>query len=135
MRRLSILVLETLKGINVKTEYYFSTDDTDYLVIIHRAGWIYHDSAEHLIMYVAINMFYQLSVGESDIGFQCHKSNLCGRAETAPAPQPLLRQTCCFCYTVKQKHGVKPAKLTLIKTIMIFFQNIKFCKTQSGVDF
>ena len=29
---------------------------------------------------------------------------------------------------------MKPAKLTLIKALAIFFQNIKFCKTQSRVN-
>ena len=30
---------------------------------------------------------------------------------------------------------MKPAKLTLIKILAIFFQYVEFCKTQSGVDF
>lgn len=30
---------------------------------------------------------------------------------------------------------MKPAKLTLIKILAIFFQNIEFCKAQSWVDF
>ena len=30
---------------------------------------------------------------------------------------------------------MKPAKLTLIKTLATFFQNIKFCKAQSWVNF
>ena len=30
---------------------------------------------------------------------------------------------------------MKPAKLTLMKTLAVFFQNIKFCKAQSRVNF
>ena len=30
---------------------------------------------------------------------------------------------------------MKPAKLTLMKTFAVFFQNIKFCEAQSWVNF
>ena len=32
-------------------------------------------------------------------------------------------------------YGMKPAKLTLLKTFAVFFQNIKFCEAQSWVNF
>lgn len=54
---------------------------TDYLVVGHRIGWIYHYSTEQLIVYVTVKMFYQLSVRESGVSLQHHKGNLCRRAE------------------------------------------------------
>ena len=41
----------------------------------------------------------------------------------------------CFCNAIKQKKRIKLVNLTLIKTLAIFFQNIKFCKVQSRVNF
>lgn len=43
-----------MKGINVKTGCYLITDGTDYLVVVYGNGRIYHDSAEHLVVYVAL---------------------------------------------------------------------------------
>ena len=85
-------------------------------------------------MYVTVKMFYQLSVGKASVGLQYHKTDLCTRTENVLASQTLLRQTCFFCHTLKRKNGMKPAKLTLIKTLAIFFQNIKFCKALSRVN-
>ena len=87
---------------------------------------VYHDSTEHLVVYVAVEMFHQLSVGESGIRLQDHEGNLRRRAEDIPASQSLFRQACGFCHTLKREHRMKPAKLTLIKTLAIFLQNIKF---------
>ena len=124
-----------LKGCNVKTGCNLIADGADYLVVGYRERRVYHDSAEHLVVYVAVKMFHQLFVGESGVCLQDHEGNLRRRAEDVPASQPLLRQACSFCHTLKRKHRVKPAKLTLIKTLAIFFQNIKFCKAQSRVNF
>ena len=124
-----------LEEFNVKTGCHLIADGTDYLVVGYGEGRVYHDSAEHLIVYVAVQMFHQLSVGESGVGFQDHEGNLCRRAENVPAPQTLFRQACGFCHAFKREHWVKPAKLTLIKTFAVFFQNIKFCKAQSWVNF
>ena len=51
-----------LKGFNVKTGCYLITDGAYYLVVGYRGRWIYHDSAEHLVMYVPVKMFHQLSI-------------------------------------------------------------------------
>ena len=40
-----------------------------------------------------------------------------------------------LCHTFKRKHRMKPAKLTFMKTLAMFFYNIKFCKAQSWVNF
>ena len=66
-----------LKGINVETGCYLITDSTDYLVVGYGKGRIYHDPAEHLVVYVAVQMFHQLSVGESGVCLQDHKDDLC----------------------------------------------------------
>ena len=58
-----------LKGINVKTGCNLIADGTDYLVIGYGKGRVYYDSTEHLVMYVPIQMFYQLPIGESGVGF------------------------------------------------------------------
>ena len=46
-----------------------------------------------------------------------------------------FRQTCGFRHMLKRKDRMKSAKLTLMKTLAIFFQNIKFCKAQNWVNF
>ena len=56
---------------------------------------------EHLVVYVVVKMFYQLSVRESGVGLQGHKGNLCGRTENVPASQTLHRQVRDFCHTAK----------------------------------
>ena len=38
-------------------------------------------------------------------------------------------------FAIRSNGNVKPAKLTLIKTLAVFFQNIKFCKAQSRLNF
>lgn len=124
-----------LKGVNVKQGCYLIADGTDYLVVGYGKGRVYHDSAEHLVVYVAVEMFHQIPVGESSIGFQDHNGNLCRRTENIPASKTLFTQAYGFCHTLKRKHRVKPAKLTLVKTLAIFFQNIKFRKAQSRVNF
>ena len=96
---------------------------------------VYHDSTEHLVVYVAVEMFHQLSVGEPGVGLQDHKGNLCAGTEYIPAPQMLVRQAHSLCYMLKWKYRMKPAKLTLMKTFAVSFQNIKFCKPQSRVNF
>ena len=96
---------------------------------------IYHDSTEHLVVYIPVEMFHQLPVGESGVGLQDHKGDLCTRTENIPATKTLLRQTCGFGHTLKREQRMKPAKLTIIKTLAIVFQNIKFCKNQSRVNF
>ena len=93
------------------------------------------DSTENLVVHVPVQMFHQLPVGESGVCLQDHKDDLCGRTEYVPAAQTLFRQTCGFCHTLKQKQRMKPAKPTLMKTLAVFFQNIKFCKAQSRVNF
>ena len=59
-----------LQGINVKTGCNLIADGTDHLVVGHGKRRIYHDSAEHLVVYVAVEMFHQLSVGESGVRLQ-----------------------------------------------------------------
>ena len=120
-----------LKGIDVKKGCHLITDNTNYLAVGYREEWIHHDFAEHLVVYVSVKMFHQLPVGEADVGFQYHKSNLGRRTENVLAPQTLPRQPCFSCYTVERKHGMKPVKLTLVKTLATFFQNIELCKAQS----
>ena len=61
----------------------------DYLVVGYGEGRVYHDSAEHLIVYIAVKMFHKLFVGKSGVCLQEHKGNLCRRAEDVPASQPL----------------------------------------------
>ncbi|WP_373135300.1 hypothetical protein [Phocaeicola plebeius] len=51
-----------LEEINVQAECYLITNGTDYLVVGYGEGRIYHDSAEHLVVYTAVQMFHQLSV-------------------------------------------------------------------------
>ena len=89
----------------------------------------------HLVVYVHVKMFHQLSVGEAGVGFQGHEGDLCRRTEDVPASQSLFRQAHSLCHTLKWKHRMKPAKLTPIKTLAIFFYNIKFCKAQCWVNF
>jgi len=103
-----------LERINVKAGCYLITDNTDYLEVDYGKRWA-HDSTEHLVVYVPVQIFHQLLVGES----------------TAQVP---VRQACGFCHIIKRKHRMKPAKLTLMKTLAIVFQNIKFWKTQSRVN-
>ena len=80
-------------------------------------------------------MFHQLSVGEAGVRLQDHEGNLSRRAEDVPASQSLFRQAHNLCHTLKREHRMKSAKLTLMKTLAIFFYNIKFCKAQSRVNF
>ena len=84
------------EGNQFKTGCYLITDGTDYLEVGYGKRRVYHDSAEHLVVYVPVQMFHQLSVGESNVGLQDHKSYLC-----VPAAQTLFRQTCGFCHTLK----------------------------------
>ena len=51
-----------------------------------------HDSTENLVVYVPVQMFHQLPVGESDVCLQDHKGDLCGRTESVPASQAPVRQ-------------------------------------------
>lgn len=44
------------------------------------------------------------------------------------------RQVCFFCHTARRKHGMKPAGLTFIKALAVFFRNIRLCKAQSMAD-
>ena len=85
--RLPVCGQHFLEEFNVKTGCHLVTDGADYLVVGHGKGRIYHDSAEHLVVYVAVQMLHQLSVGESGVGFQDHEGNLCRRAEDVPAPR------------------------------------------------
>ena len=114
---------------------YLIADGADYLVVGYGKGWVYHDSAKRLVMDVAVEMFHQIPVEESGVGFQDHKGNLCQRTENIPASKTLFRQAHSLCHTLKRKHRMKSAKLTLMKTLAIFFQNIKFCKAQSRMKF
>lgn len=50
-----------LKGFNVKTRCYLITDGADYLIVGYWGGRVYHDSAEHLVVYVAVQMFLRPS--------------------------------------------------------------------------
>ena len=124
-----------LEGINIKTGRYLIADGTDYLVVGYGKGRIYHNPAEHLVVYVPVKMFHQLPVRESGVRLQDHKGDLRRRTEDVPASQSLFRQAHGLCHTLKRKHRMKPAKLTLMKTLAIFFYNIKFCKAQSRVNF
>jgi len=67
-------------------------------------GWLHHDSTEHLVVYVAVEMFHQIPVGESGVGFQDHKGNLCRRTENVPASKTLFRQAYGFRHTFKREH-------------------------------
>ena len=87
------------------------------------------------VVYVPVQMFHQLPVRESGVCLQDHKGNLCAGTEYIPAPQMLVRQAHSLCYMLKWKYRMKPAKLTLMKTFAVSFQNIKFCKPQSRVNF
>ena len=58
---------DLLEGINLKTGCYLITDGTDYLEVGYGKRRVYHDSAEHLVVYVAVEMFHQLPVGESGV--------------------------------------------------------------------
>ena len=49
---------------------------------------------ENLVMYVTVQMFHQLPVGEAGVCLQHHKGDLCTRTEYVPAAQASLRQAC-----------------------------------------
>ena len=55
--------------------------------------------------------------------------------EYVPAAQMGFGQAGGFRHTLERKDRMKSAKLTLVKTLAVFFQNIKFCEAQSGVNF
>ncbi len=124
-----------MEEINIKTGCYLIASGADYLVVGYGKGRIYHDSAEHLVVYVPVQMFHQLPVRESGVCLQDHEGNLRRRTEDIPASPMWFRQTCGFRHTLKRKYRMKSAKLTLMKTLAIFFYNIKFCKAQSRVNF
>ena len=124
-----------LKGFNVKTGCCLITNGADHLVVGYWERRVYHDSAEHLVMYVAVKMFHQLSVRESGVRLQDHEGNLSRRTEDIPASLSPFRQAHSLCHTLKRKHRMKSAKLSLMKTLAILFYNIKFCKAQGRVNF
>ncbi len=68
-----------------------------------------HDSTEHLVVYVPVQIFHQQPVGESGVCLQDHKGDLCGRTEYTPAAQAPVRQARGFCHTIKRKDRMKPA--------------------------
>ena len=68
-------------------------DGTDYLEVGYGKRRVCHDFAEHLVVYVTVEMFHRLSVGESGVGLQDHKGYLCTRTENIPAAQTMFRQT------------------------------------------
>ena len=76
-----------------------------------------------------------LESGSGQVRLQDHNGDLCARTEYIPATRMTFRQTCGFRHTLKRKDRMKSAKLTLMKTLAIFFQNIKFCKAQNWVNF
>ena len=102
----------------------------DNLIAGYGKGWGYHDSAEHLVVYVPLRC-----------STSCLSENPIIRAIFAQGLkmffvfQTMFRQVCGFCHTFKQKHRMKSAKFAFIKTLAIFFRNIKFCKAQSRVNF
>lgn len=102
-----------LKGINVKTGCHFLTDGMGCFVVGYRTGRICYDSAEDLIVYVAVKMCPWSPVGEAGAGFQHHKGIPSRRTENVLASKTLLRQACFFCHTVKRKYGMESAKLYL----------------------
>lgn len=64
-------VRSVLSGVNQYQDWIYN--GTDNLVVGYGKGRIYHDSAEHLVVYVAVQMFHQLPVGESSVGLQSYK--------------------------------------------------------------
>lgn len=75
-----------LKRIDVKKGREFIADGTANLVVGYGTVRVYHNSTKHLIVDVAVEIFHQQPVGESGVGFQYHKGNLCRRRKTALAP-------------------------------------------------
>ena len=73
---------------------------TDYLVVGYGEGRIYHDPAEHLVVYVPVQMFHQLPVRESGVCLQDHEGDLCAGTEYVPAAQTLVRQAHSLCHTL-----------------------------------
>ena len=65
-----------LKECNVKTGCYLIMDGAYYLVVGYGGRRIYHDSAEHLVMYVPVKMFHQLSVRKVGVRLQDHEGDL-----------------------------------------------------------
>ena len=75
-----------LKEVNIKDGDAISLPDgTDYLVVGYGKGRIYHDSAEYLVVEVAVEIFPPDVCRKSSVGFQDHKGNLCQRAKNVPA--------------------------------------------------
>ena len=70
-----------MERINVKAGCYLITDGTDYLEVGYGKGRGDHDSTENLVVYVTVQTFHQLPVGESGVCLQDHKGELCGRTE------------------------------------------------------
>ena len=69
-----------------KAGCYLITDGTDYLEVGYGKGRGNHNSTENLVVYVPVQMFHQLSVGEPGVCLQDHKGYLCGRTESVPEP-------------------------------------------------
>lgn len=65
--------------------FYLQINIVRYLLSI--TGQVYHDTAEQLIVYVSVKMFYQQPVRESNVSLQYHKGTLCRRTETIPTSQ------------------------------------------------
>ncbi len=82
--RLPVRDKNLLKGADVKTGCHPIADGTDYLVVGYGKGRGCHDSAEHPVVYVAVQIFHQLSVGKSGVGLQYHEGYLCRREQFTP---------------------------------------------------
>ena len=78
-----------MEEINIKTGCYLIASGADYLVVGYGKGRIYHDSAEHLVVYVPVEMFHLLPVRESGVCLQNHKGDLYGRTEYVPSARML----------------------------------------------
>lgn len=54
---------------------YLIVDGADYLEVAYRKGRAYHDSIEHLVVCVSVQMFHLLPIGEFGVCFQDHKGD------------------------------------------------------------
>ena len=115
--------------INIKTGHYLITDGTG-----HGKGRVYHDFTEHLAAYVAIEIFHQISVRETGVDFRIIKDIFAEGVKIFLRPRHCSDKPAAFAIRSNGKRN-EACQAHSRQNSCGIFQNIKFCKAQSRMNF
>ena len=123
-----------MERMNVKGGWYVIRDGSEYVEVGYGKGGGDDNWRENVVVYVGVEMLEELGVGEWGVWVEEDKGDVWGRSEYVGGWEGGVGEGWGFWDRLKGKEGMKVGKVSVIKSVGVFLENMKLCKRESRVN-